>query len=242
MSSAVEDPGRALQSLIEAGEFRELLLLGTLVLQSSEAQRNQLEAKRKKLEADGLELLKQARLKICPSSSANSRRPAGSSLLESWYDDARFAVEALLDIGWRKFSGTPQWPYSDEKTLPPKEQVVREFQRRLDLLEESYSNLDLAEQPPKQLLWLYDYCISVYPNFVDGRAKGGRAPRDLPQPSKLPVPREVCAPKRASASISPLGWTVLLLIVTTAGIAAEHIYVYVVRAKQTKLWVEKVAP
>lgn len=240
MINPVEDPGRALQRLVEAEEFRELLLLGTLVLQSSEAQQRKFEAKRKKLEADGLQLLKKARLKICPSSPANSRRPAGNSLLESWYDDARFAVEALLDIAWRQFSGSPQWPYSDEKTLGPKEQLVREFQRRLDLLEESYNNLDLAAQPPKQLLWLYDYCVSVYPKFIEGRTKGGHAPRDLPQSSKLPVPREVYAPKRSRASISPLGWTALMLMVMVVAVAAEHIYVYLVRAEQANRSVKKV--
>lgn len=240
MINAVEDPGRALQRLIEAEEFRELLLLGTLILQSSEAQQRQLEAKRQKLEANGLQLLKQARLKICPSSAGDSRRVAGNSLLESWYDDARFAVEALLDIAWRQFSGSPQWPYSNEKTLGPKEQVVREFQRRLDLLEESYSNLAPEEQPPKQLLWIYDYCVSVYPKFIEGRAKGGHAPRDLPQPSKLPVPGEVYAPKRARASISPLGWTALAMLVMAAAVTAEHLYVYAVRADQANSSVKKV--
>lgn len=238
MTSSI-DAGESLQRLIEAEEFRELLLLGSLVLQGSEAERRQLEAKRKNLEAEGLQLLKQARQKICPNTTATARRPAGSSQVEGWYDDARFAVEALLDIAWRQFSGHPQWPYSDAKALAPKEQTVREFQRRLGQLEESYANLELVELPPKQLLWLYDYCISVFPQFMEGQTKTGRVARDLPELSKLPIPQEVYTPKRARASVRPLWWLVLLVLVLVLAGVSQITYVEL-RANRTKSTIEKV--
>lgn len=241
MTLSVEDAGDALQRLIGVEEFRELLLLGTLVLQSSEAERQQFESKRKNLEAEALQLLKQARLKMGFSSAVNARRPEGNTLVEGWYDDARFAVEALLDIAWRQFSGHLQWPYSDAKGLGPKEQTVREFQRRLQQLEEAYAELELSARPPKQLLWLYDYCISVFPQFVEGRAKSMRAVREMPEVSKLPVPREVYAPKRARASIRPGGWAALLVLVIAVATVLEITYVFELRANRTKSAIEKVA-
>ncbi len=238
MTSSI-DAGQSLQRLIEAEEFRELLLLGTLVLHCSEAERRQLEAKRKNLEAEGLQLLKQARQKMCPNTTATARRPAGSSQVEAWYDDARFAVEALLDIAWRQFSGHPQWPYSDAKALAPKEQTVREFQRRLRQIEEAYANLALGELPPKQILWLYDYCISVFPHFMEGETRTGRVARELPEVSKLPIPQGVYAPKRARASVHPLWWFVLLgLVLALAGVS-QIAYVKL-RANRTKSTIEKV--
>ncbi|MFO0579777.1 MAG: hypothetical protein U1A78_37870 [Polyangia bacterium] len=242
MISPADSISGVLQRLIEQEEFRDLLLLGTIVLQASDTERRQLEPRRKELEEEGRQLLKQARAKVFPNTPVNSRRPGGSTLAEAWYDDARFGIEALLDIAWRQFAGSPQWPYSNDKALGPREQTVREFQSRLQTMEETFANAELSERPPRQLLWIYDYCMAIFPSFADASSRGwsGRGPSDQPEPGMLPVPRRVSGPKKIQANIGFVSWVALLIVIALAALKAEDLYVFELQAKRAKAALEEI--